>query len=64
MKTVKCLFKKCKASGHSEYLALLDWRNTPSAKADGKAVQNTTTNSRQTVTAKVQGREGDERELL
>ena len=22
-------FKKCKASGQSEYLALLDWRNTP-----------------------------------
>ena len=26
---VKRLFTKCKASGQSEYLALLDWRNTP-----------------------------------
>ena len=31
MKTVKHLFKKCKDSGQSEYLALLDWRNTPTA---------------------------------
>ena len=30
MKTVKRLFTKCRASGPSEYLALLDWRNTPS----------------------------------
>ena len=29
VKTVKRLFKKCQASGQSEYLALLDWRNTP-----------------------------------
>ena len=29
VKTVKRLFKKCKASGQSEFLALLDWRNTP-----------------------------------
>lgn len=29
VQTVKRLFKKCKASGQSEYLALLDWRNTP-----------------------------------
>ena len=27
--TVKRLFTKCKALGQSEYLALLDWRNTP-----------------------------------
>ena len=26
---VKRLFRKCKASGQSDYLALLDWRNTP-----------------------------------
>ena len=31
VKTVKHLFKKCKDSGDSEYLALLDWRNTPTA---------------------------------
>ena len=30
VKTVKRLFTKCKESGQSEYLALLDWRNTPS----------------------------------
>ena len=29
IKTVKCLFKKCKQAGQSEFLALLDWRNTP-----------------------------------
>ena len=29
VKTVKRLFKKCKDSGQSEFLALLDWRNTP-----------------------------------
>ena len=29
VQTVKRLFKKYKASGQSEYLALLDWRNTP-----------------------------------
>ena len=29
VKTVKRLFKKCQESGESEYLALLDWRNTP-----------------------------------
>lgn len=29
VKTVKRLFTKCKASGQSEALALLDWRNTP-----------------------------------
>lgn len=29
VQTDKRLFKKCKASGQSEYLALLDWRNTP-----------------------------------
>ena len=30
VKTIKRLFTKCKDSGQSEYLALLDWRNTPS----------------------------------
>ena len=29
VKTVKRLFTKCKESGQSEFLALLDWRNTP-----------------------------------
>jgi len=29
VKTVKCLFRKCKESGISEFRALLDWRNTP-----------------------------------
>ena len=29
VQTVKRLFKKCKVSDQSEYLALLDWRNTP-----------------------------------
>ena len=29
VKTIKNLFRKCKASGQSEFLALLDWRNTP-----------------------------------
>ena len=31
VKTVKNLFTKCKESGTSEFLALLDWRNTPTA---------------------------------
>ena len=59
MKTVKHLFKKCKDSGQSEYLALHSHRrrwNEPSSKADGKAVQNTTTNGRKTVIAKVRHR--------
>ena len=30
VKTVKRLFSKCKEAGQSEFLALLDWRNTPS----------------------------------
>ena len=30
VKTVKRLFMKCRDSGQLEYLALLDWRNTPS----------------------------------
>ena len=30
LKAVKRLFTKCQESGHSEYLALLDWRNNPS----------------------------------
>ena len=29
VQTVKRLFKKCKDAGQSEFLALLDWRNTP-----------------------------------
>ena len=29
VKTVKRLFTKCKEDGTSEFLALLDWRNTP-----------------------------------
>lgn len=29
VKTIKRLFTKCKASGQSEFMALLDWRNTP-----------------------------------
>ena len=31
VKTVKRLFSKCKEAGWSEFQALLDWRNTPSA---------------------------------
>lgn len=31
VKTVKRLFSKCKEAGRSEFQALLDWRNTPSA---------------------------------
>ncbi|XP_048577104.1 uncharacterized protein K02A2.6-like [Nematostella vectensis] len=31
VQTVKRLFKKCKTSGGSEFQALLDWRNTPTA---------------------------------
>ena len=30
VKTLKRLFLKCKEAGQSEFLALLDWRNTPS----------------------------------
>ena len=29
VKTVKRLFTKCRQSGQSEFIALLDWRNTP-----------------------------------
>ena len=29
VKTVKRLFTKCQESGQSEFLALMDWRNTP-----------------------------------
>ena len=29
VKTVRRLFTKCQQSGRSEFLALLDWRNTP-----------------------------------
>ena len=29
VKTIKRLFTKCRESGQSEFLALLDWRNTP-----------------------------------
>ena len=31
VQTVENLFRKCKASGTSEFQALLDWRNTPTA---------------------------------
>ena len=31
VKTLKRLFSKCKEAGKSEFQALLDWRNTPSA---------------------------------
>lgn len=31
VQTIKRLFTKCKASGVSEFQALLDWRNTPTA---------------------------------
>ena len=30
VKTLKLLFAKAKQSGESEYMALLEWRNTPS----------------------------------
>ena len=30
VQTVKRIFRKCKETGQSEYLALLEWRNTPS----------------------------------
>ena len=30
VKMIKQLFKKCKESGQSQYMALLNWRNTPS----------------------------------
>ncbi|KAK2549537.1 Endogenous retrovirus group K member 19 Pol protein [Acropora cervicornis] len=36
VKTVKRLFTKCQESGHSEHLALLDWRNTPSESAQAQ----------------------------
>ena len=39
VKTVERLFKKCKASGQSEYLALLDWRNTPTEGVDTHPAQ-------------------------
>ena len=48
------LFKKCKASGQSEYRVLLDWRNMPSEGMDTfpaqrlmgrRCVQNTSTNN-------------------
>ena len=32
MHTMKRLFTKCKASGDSEYLVILDWRNTPTER--------------------------------
>ena len=39
LKTVKRLFTKCHASGQSEYLALLDWHNTPSEGIGTSPVQ-------------------------
>ena len=39
VQTVKRLFLKCKESGQSEFLALLDWRNTPSEGMDSSPAQ-------------------------
>ena len=39
VKTVKRQFKKCKASGHYEFVALLDWRNTPTEGIGTSPVQ-------------------------
>ena len=40
VKTVKMLFTKCQDSGQSEYLALLDWRNTPSEGMETSPAQH------------------------
>ena len=40
VKNVKRLFTKCRASGQSEYLALLDWHNTPSEGIGTSPVQH------------------------
>ena len=39
VKTIERLFQKCKASGQSKYLALLDWRNTPTKGVDTSPAQ-------------------------
>ena len=39
MKTVKRLFKKCRESRESEFKALLDWRNTPTAGVGSSPAQ-------------------------
>ena len=39
VKTVKRLFSKCKESGQSEFLALLDWRNTPTEEVGTSPAQ-------------------------
>ena len=39
VKMIKQLFKKCKESGQSEYLALLNWRNTPTEGVDTSPAQ-------------------------
>ena len=37
-KTVKSIFKKCKESGRSEFLALPDWHNKPSSTTYGTSL--------------------------
>ena len=39
VKTVKCLFEKCKESDVSKFQALLDWRNTPTVGMGTSPVQ-------------------------
>ena len=39
-KTIKQLFSKCKESGQSEYMALLDWRNIPSEGISASPAQS------------------------
>ena len=39
VKTIKQLFKKCKETGESEYMALLNWRNTPTEGFDTSPAQ-------------------------
>ena len=40
VKTVKRLFTKCRETGQSEFLALLDWRNTPTEGVGTSPVQH------------------------
>ena len=60
VKTVKRLFTKCKEMGQSEYMALLDWRNTPTESIGTSPVQrffghqqNKATHNGRTPTAKI-----------
>ena len=39
VRTLKCLFEKCKETGVSEFQALIDWRNTPSEEMDTSPAQ-------------------------